>query len=232
MAGGTLVQVTSGRKLAFKKGTRPRTRRMKMYKSLKSPAPYKMTAKLAYQEVVSLNPSAIADAVHRFSANGMFDPNLTGIGHQPRGFDQYMAMFDHFVVIGVKIKCIFVGIDDSAQASMIVGVALKDSATTYTSNDYMEGRTCNYAVLEQNSFGYPSQKTIVMKANPNRFLGRSKPLSDSQLKGSITANPAEDVQLHIFASTLDGVTDPSTFNVNVLIEYTAVFIEPKTPAQS
>ena len=45
---------------------------------------------------------------NQFVANGAFDPNLTGVGHQPRGFDQFMAGYETFTVTGSKISVNFV----------------------------------------------------------------------------------------------------------------------------
>lgn len=34
----------------------------------------------------------------------MYDPDLTGFGHQPYFFDQLTDIYSHYVVIGSKIK--------------------------------------------------------------------------------------------------------------------------------
>lgn len=37
---------------------------------------------------IDLNPGALgSNAPYTFSANGLYDPNITGSGHQPIGFD-------------------------------------------------------------------------------------------------------------------------------------------------
>ena len=71
--------------------------------SFRSPVPLKMAATLLYSDQITLNPAAGTVSKHVFSANGLFDPNITGVGHQPRGFDQYMALYNHYTVIGARI---------------------------------------------------------------------------------------------------------------------------------
>lgn len=74
--------------------------------------------------------------------------------------------------------------------------------------------------------------TLTYQINPNKFLGRSKPLSDPELKGSATSNPTEQCYWYIGVSNLDGVTDLSPLHVTFSIEYQAILIEPKMPPTS
>lgn len=194
----------------------------------RSPIARKMVTKLRYAEQVDLNPTAGVVAGHIFSANGLYDPNIAVGGHQPRGFDQLMALYDHFVVLGAYIT---VNYDNTGNAgNALVGIAMRDSATADTDiNDYMEtGR-----VIQKYAGGSGAPSTTVrMKGNPNKFLGRSKPLADSQLKGSASANPTEQVYFHIFAGDTDGLTNLNAIHCSVIIDYIVAFIEPKNPAQS
>lgn len=56
-------------------------------------------AVLPYFETgLSINPAAggvVGSYV--FQINGPYDPNVTGIGHQPLGFDQLMLMYEHYI---------------------------------------------------------------------------------------------------------------------------------------
>ena len=49
--------------------------------------------RLKYCQEVSLNPTVGAVASADFAANGLYDPYLSGVGHQPMGFDQLMTFF-------------------------------------------------------------------------------------------------------------------------------------------
>ena len=40
--------------------------------------------------------------------NSLFDPNLSGLGHQPRGFDQLMAVYEKYTVVAAKITVCYV----------------------------------------------------------------------------------------------------------------------------
>lgn len=212
--------------------SRPRRnyRKRNMLSFTKAPMPNQFATKLRYQEAVSINPGIGVAGVHVFSSNGLFDPNITGTGHQPRGFDQLMAMYDHYTVIGAKITCDFV---EGASYDNHVWIAIKDSATVHANpTDYLEGRNVISRILPHSGTGQSSVRTLTKTFSTRKFLGRSKVLADSELKGSSVANPTEQAYFHIGIAVVNSSADESTQSVNVRIEYLVVFSEPKQPSQS
>lgn len=197
---------------------------------LKSPIAKQMITKLKYQTDFSIDPGLATVDAHVFSANGLYDVDITGTGHQPRGWDELITLYDHAVVVGSKIKVNFVQQASAVDTCNIVGISLKDSSSEETTgNDYMEGGYVKYGVV--NSINANSIKTITYKCNPNKFLSRSKPLSDPYLKNSSSTNPTEQAFWHVWGSGMDG-HNGGLCNINVNIEYLVVFLEPKNPAQS
>ncbi len=190
-----------------------------------SPAPlgktFKMT--LPYSEpTVSLDASAGLLADFIFSANGLFDPSVTGVGHQPLGYDQIKNMYDHWVVIASTISCTFI---NTSAETMVCGISLKDNAVVLTDDrQTIENGSGKYAVLGPIGSSSDS-KTIRLQVNPNKFLGRSHPLSDPQVKGDADANPTEQAYFHVWAGDVTG-NNPTAIQASCYLEYTAVFIEP------
>ncbi len=197
-----------------------------------APLPRKLKTKLIYSEpFIVIDPGATGVVqVARFSANGLFDPNNTGGGHQPRGFDQLIAMYDHFVVIGSKMTCIFCPDNITVNApGNVMGITLRDDTSEESTLDgYLESSYTVYDFLPQDA---SSKLKLIMPVNPNKFLGRSHPLSDSQLKGSVSANPAEQCFYHIWGAPPQS-TDSNPVLVVVTIEYDVIFLEPVQPGQS
>lgn len=197
----------------------------------KGPLPLTLKTTMVYHETFDLNPGAAGtNAVYIFSANGLYDPNITAIGHQPRGFDQLMALYDHFVVIGVKATLTTHNLD--ASKAQIVGMAIVDNSTSLGSANiqYMELRTSKSRLV--GPYGDQSTTSVAIACDPNKFLGRSKPLSDPELKGSASANPTEQAYIHCFGFPQDASTDTGAMNCRITLEYTAVLIEPKQPTSS
>lgn len=211
---------------------KPYKKRRKKYRSvIRSPIATKMITKMRYQTTASLDAGNIGSAdAHVFTCNGLYDPDITGSGHQPRGFDQLMALYDHYVVLGAKITVIFAQQTDAVDAGNIVGITLKDTSTVSPySNDYLEDGYNKYSCTNARDGNGVTRLTYTV--NPSKFLSRSKPLSDPQLKGSIAGNPDEQVFFHVFSGGMDGANG-GLCNINVVIDYIVALIEPKNPAQS
>lgn len=179
---------------------------------------------------ITINPGAagIMDEFV-FSANGLYDPNITGVGHQPIGFDQYMTMFDHYTVIGAKIICTFVNTDTAT--SQQVGIYVKDAPSTETDiRKYIENGLCKYKTISPTTYGN-NQCTIVYPLSIPKFFTKKKIIGESDYKGSVAANPTEQAYFHCFAAPIQS-TDPTAVQLFVLIEYIAILTEPKTLALS
>lgn len=196
--------------------------------SKRAPVPTKFATKMRYYSTFSLNPGAGGvPSTYVFSANGVADPDVTGGGHQPRGFDQLMALYDHCTVVGSKITVRAAQI--TSNEPVILAVNMLDSTTTGNLNFHMENGYTKSKLLGANNSTEPA--TIIMSQNPNKYLGRSKPLSDPELKNSSTGNPTEQAFWHVTAAPTS-TADVSAVYGDALIEYSVVFHEPKNPAQS
>lgn len=200
----------------------------------KNPLPAMFKTSFRYYQEFQLDPTLISPAPYTFSANGLYDPNITGIGHQPRGFDQLMSLYDHFVVVGVKARFEF---ENRCNCASAVSVVVHDSSSTLTDvEDIGEYKVAKHVTVggENGTNAHSTIKSITMKLNPNKFLGRSKPLSDSQLKGSTFANPVEQAFFSIYQWPVNnvGIIDPPAAQCRVWLDYTAVLIEPKLPSKS
>jgi len=181
---------------------------------------------------VSLNPGVSgAVASYAFSCNGLYDPNKTGIGHQPIAFDQIMLMFDHYVVTGATITAYCQNQDSTYQ--QFVGIQCDDNAAslvTHDPNTLIEQGRGKWALLDQ--FGTSADTRILkMRVDPNKFMSRSNALCDPELKGSVTANPVEQCFFQLWAAPVISA-DSSQCIVTVVIDYEVTFIEPKTLAGS
>lgn len=71
-----------------------------------------------------------------FNSNNMYDPNYTGTGHQPRGWDQITPYYKYYRVVSVtmQVKATWNGIADSV---FYVGVFL-DADTTISTTTYQD----------------------------------------------------------------------------------------------
>lgn len=183
--------------------------------------------KLRYaEEPKSLTVTNVAPAVIRYTCNGLFDPLVAIGGHQPRFFDQYMTMYDHYVALSSKLR---VWLQTDATQGVIFGITILDSAVTGISLiDYLENPHTVYSVTDGSA---PGPKHLSMSASMRKFLGR-KVMGDNQLKGSAAANPAEQAYFHCWVSPIDPSEASSESFLQITVDYDTVFIEPKLPSIS
>lgn len=187
-------------------------------------------AKLVYHDTINMDPEAGGlTSVTTFRANDMFDPYQPTGGHQPRGFDQMMAMYKEFVVIGSKITVQMVPTGTGATNNGIVyGVSLRDPSDTIETNyrEYIEQGNTNYKVSDINQRNPPVSMTFSLK----KFSGISKPLSVGAYAGTASTippgTPSKVAHYDVWLGAADQTTDLFAHTALVQIEYIAVFRDP------
>jgi len=70
---------------------------------------------------------------YSFRVNSIFDPDLTGTGHQPLGHDQWETFYNRYLVYGCKYYINFV--NQSTTDQMEVAVQLRPNSTFATDMD-------------------------------------------------------------------------------------------------
>ncbi len=196
-------------------------------------APTKRLVHLRYVEQVELaGVAGGAMQTYYFTANGMFDPNITGTGHQPLGFDQYMSMYNHYTVI--KSKCTVHFNNVGNLQPMVVGVNLDDNATTITSAvaEFCEQPSSSWKYVNVGDGAGTNNATLSRVFNPKKNLGISHPMSEHDCRGNAAANPAEQSYYVVFSGPQNVGSDTGVILVFVTIDYWAVLTEPKELAQS
>lgn len=187
-----------------------------------------------YVEKITIDPGAGGtNSHHYFSCNSLYDPNRTGTGHQPLGFDELVGVaYDHFVVTKATLTATFVSDSTSVAVPSICGVSIRDTSSGAASDPTtdIERGDCEWTVVGPVTSGN-NAVTIKKTIDPIKWLGRKGPLSDPDLKGSSAANPSEECFFCLFAAGT-GADDPPALDVIVSIVYEAVLIEPKALTQS
>lgn len=175
-----------------------------------------------------MTPSGATPNVRIYSANGLYDPDVTGIGHQPRGFDQIKTMYDHYYVRQSKITVDFSNLD--GVYAMTCGVALIDNNTQHTSMaDYAEGANCKFIRLSP-SGGSKTTGTVTLTCDTARFTGRGK--NSDSMTSACTGMPSEGVYFHIFVDNDAGATSGGGVSMRPVIDYVTKFLECKVPPES
>ena len=187
--------------------------------------------KLRYTDMVTINGGSSGNpAAYYYSANGVYDPDVTSTGHQPRYLDEWLAIYDHYTVVGSKIKVTAVPSGTMNVTPGMWGIFLDDNTTLsyHNAQDIIEGdkRKDNYRFfgpLEVHTNGKSPKLTCTFSSKS--VFGKN-PVGCEELRGSASANPAEQSYFAIWAAGVAG-GDPALYAFLVDIEYIMVLTERK-----
>ncbi len=194
--------------------------------------PARVMKRLPYYEA-SINMTATAGVIaqYTFTANGLYDPNITATGHQPLGFDTMMLYYEQYTVVASRITVRACG--NGAQA-VNISVNLSPDTTTLALPDVVENGLITSTVLDgRGNGGYGTGRRIAslnLGCDVARYFGRrsrQELLDDPNLYGTVAANPTEQVYFVINTWGFGSFTDNTAVSADVTIEYDAMFWEPR-----
>ena len=110
-------------------------RRRKTRVPLGTGLPLTLNVKLKYFQSVVLDPTGGAQkASYVWRANSIYDPDYTGIGHQPMYHDEWARVYDHYDVIKSKCRVQAVNFDSATASSSAASVQAKYQVTLRTTD--------------------------------------------------------------------------------------------------
>lgn len=173
---------------------------------------------LRYHDTKTLSSTSGACAYNVFLANGMFDPDQTGTGHQPRFFDQLLgsdaggAPYGKYRVLSSTISVRFMNTNSSVNAIGYVGIRQRHSETSNLASvvpyDMGEIPNMKYKLINV-STGVGNWPIITMKSNITKILSIKDLRDNEDCAGTYLADPAEIVIFDVFYLPRDGTTTTS-----------------------
>jgi len=184
--------------------------------------PKKLKMVHKYVEYLSFIPGTPYD-VRQFSCNGLYDPNITGTGHQPLYFDQLSGVYNHYTVF--KSTCTYRLV--TTNVPVLVSHYIEDDTTVSTGSQSAEMST---ATLTTHT-NIAVKPTVLTRTWVGKDFFGGDLFDNDLLTGTAAANPSEQQYFTLSVQALDGVTNV-TYQFLVEILYEAVWDELKTIAQS
>lgn len=185
--------------------------------------PKLMQATLTYAETFIYPVPAGGVGSYNFSCNGLYDPNISGTGHQPMYFDQYMAIYDHYNVVSSTITWTFK--NSSTSQYYDVALMIDDDSTHGVGTNW--NTAAERPGAKQGTVGPISgaHGVLRMKQSWSRQTAFGKyGDNDPELKGSSSANPVESQQFIGFFKEVTATGSTDLF-IDVVIKYNVVFDE-------
>jgi len=191
---------------------------------ISSGLPPTMWARHVYCERYSFTNTSGTTAGYAFRMNDLYDPNLTGTGHQPKLFDQFSALYTNFCVTSCEVE-----IDWTSDGGAFVGhVASSDLLSSADMSSWVEqyGGT----TVPINSYTTAQEKRKYLS---HVICGVSKEDYRGELsfQGSSSGSPSRSAYLYLYGGPTDGGTS-RTMYFNLKLTYTALWTRPINQAQS
>lgn len=192
---------------------------------------------LYYDSRFELTGAAGILKTYYFRANDVFDPDATGVGHQPIGFDQAMLFWEQFCVFSSKITVSFLG---NTGQTVRCGIFLNPNTTDPPSfGDLMENGYLKTTIVSgqtggASAVGYWGVRSLSMTCDAIRYFqykGKEEFFANPNFLGNVATSPAEQVYFGIFTYDFTGANNTDVF-FDVTLSYDVRFQEPRKISQS
>lgn len=204
-------------------------------RSLPVVLPDRYTCVVKYAQEFDLEPAtATGSDVHVFRANSLYDPDKTGGGHQPYGFDQLCLMFNHFVVVGAQItvQALTNGINNIVPCAWGISLTADGESMDTLSLSWLleteqtKGTRITGPVAQNTSKWASTQKK---NFSLKKFFNK-KSAEGAEFQCTSSTNPTEGAFFEVWAATLGADAGPAHFVAR--INYIITCHEPKLLGQS
>lgn len=183
--------------------------------------------KMDYGDWFNMNTAAIGlYAEYCYRLNSIFDPDFTGAGHQPYGFDTYQTLYSKYRVLKVEYT---IRATAGVLNSCITVVPNNSLASIGSTTLAIETPRSQYKVMNLTA----DEVVIKGKLDLASFNGRTKEQysADDVFESIMTTNPPEVMGLHIGISNVSGAT-LSNAQFAVRLRYIVEFFDPIQLSQS
>ena len=207
----------------------PRRQLTNVNRSLQ-PIPSRYICKMKYSEIVTTNTVGNVGQ-YIFNLNSLFDPNRTGFGHQPYGFDTLATLYNKYRVVscGWRIQRA-AGISDISPAVLVGCMPSNDLNIDFSDFSFMRENPRTKYILQNPG---ATALTLSGKSYLPSLMGRtnSQYMADDKYAADVLSSPAEHGVLYV--QTHNATTGEAlSSTIQVLLEFTVEWFDIKHIIQS
>lgn len=162
-----------------------------------------------------------------FMINSLFDPNFSAAGHQPKGYDQLVALYHRYRVFRVWYTVCIMPQSTGSFGHKLVCVATNE--------------TTALGGIDSAAEAYTSRQAYATLTNPGKVRGvidlaelngktRAAYAADDTTAANSNASPSEQLALHCCVANFTGLAGNVVLDVNLVFE--AEFNDPVQLGQS
>ena len=176
-----------------------------------TPFPTRMVVTLRYVQSININSSLTATGNYCFACNSIYDPDLSGTGHQPYAHDTYSTIYNQYTVLKSLIKVTPVG---QANDSLTYGLGIEDGVVTNMAFDTW-GERPTYKIKSTLKTGQQYGQPMILSWDRAKRFPKSDTYRD--LSAPFGANPAEIEVFNLVAqaNSSSGTIGNNTFIVEL-----------------
>jgi hypothetical protein len=180
---------------------------------------------LTYREQVNYT-AVTTPQNYIFRGNSVFDPNQTGTGSQPVGFDNLSTFFESYYVIGSRMKVFLIN-----QSTPVMQISISPTNATGMVTTYDQSLLyphSKFLVVDGVTRGGKSMGSLTHQMSTLSFFDEPY---DRDFLSLVTTNPSKQFYWAINFQTADQVT-AITCNIQFTIDYDVIFQSRKFVALS
>jgi hypothetical protein len=198
---------------------------------LRATVPDKILVPLIYHAREVFTGNIFIDNV--FNLNSLFDPDRTGIGHQPLGHDQWSEFYGRYRVDKVKVEITAVNnsndvvtitdvLANNDSSAIVTGTLFDSACEAPFSNVFMIGGNSG---MNYHKFSRTYSLNQIAGATPVKYQ------TDDTYAALVTSSPSEIITLHVCAADLAFSTNIDMF-YDIKLTYFATYFDRKVLPQS
>lgn len=186
-------------------------------------------AVLRYHEDFQIDPgTGGTPGFYVFRANSLRDPNFSGVGTQPRGYDQLSALYKYARVDEVQIELWSDMPNDSNNRILSITCEGKyDNALNFpTRKKLMETPQASFGA----SSHFDNNGKLTLRCKPWLIAGLKA--SDDGYRHDIANDPENAMYLNVRAMSVDPAQNSAVINLVARITFHCTFTDPEMPTAS
>lgn len=202
-----------------------------------SPFAQRYICKMKYAEVRQVTgPIGGGLVQYNWNLNSIYDPNLSGVGHQPYGHDQMQDIYNRYRVYKVDYAISAYNTDGTINYSVVAALPANEVIGTLNGiSELMESPRAKYITQAPNA----ALKVLRGSISLPSLAGRTKAqyLADDRYQATFGASPAEQLVLNVMAGTISGASGnggsaTNTMNLSISLVYHVECFDIKQQIQS
>jgi hypothetical protein len=199
------------------------------------PRSFKKTLRYAETYTLTTGTAGVIGSIQTMALNSVYDPNVTGTGHQPYGFDQLSTFYNNYIVHGCRWRLLATTIGNTSEVCVAYQVypTLGGVSITGITVDAATEKS-SVSTFNLGPSGNDRSRLVTGAAQIARIQGLTPAQYIDNIDhngATVGANPTSLVYLEIGTGSYTGSSGISCV-VQVILDYDVEFFYPKTLPQS